>query len=619
MTNIFSRTVITALVIVATVGGVSGQSLKERAKRIKESADYLYGEGSGATLDAADKHALEALISQITVSVKSTGDYVVRETEAGVKEDFSISMQTYSVATLPNVEQYILDEKPEFRVLRAMSKADVAAIFETRRSKILNYIDFGRKKEADMQIGDAMRYYNWGLILLHSYPYPDRLNVEDNGQSVDAKLWLDSKINEILKNLKVSVVHVEETGDPLNRYQVSMDVLYKDAMVANLDYSYHNNMRYVGPSTVKDGRAVADFEALPSKEIRFRCETLFTNQAKNLDPELYLVMQMLAPTTPATAVLSVPLDKRLKQGKDPKEPSLVQAQVSTIEKNEVAFTPVESTPDYTGIMAAIEKAIRTKKYETVSGLFTDEGYKMFNELVHNGNASIIQTPQYRFVDCGDMVLCRSIPMQFRFSGNRGFVEDVTFRFNADKKIESLAFTLTKRAEEDILTINKKWSLEERMTIVNFLEDYQTAYALKRIDYLESIFSDDALIITGTVITRTKTTDTGLQNYTDEEVRYNKMPKEQFIEKLRASFASKEYINLRFDENQVVKATGDFDGLYAIQIKQDYYSNNYGDTGFLTLAVDLRHEQPLIKVRVWQRDKNPDFTAFSFLNQTIKSE
>jgi hypothetical protein len=43
-----------------------------------------------------------------------------------------------------------------------------------------------------------------------------------------------------------------------------------------------------------------------------------------------------------------------------------------------------------------------------------------------------------------------------------------------------------------------WSAEARQTIMEFLENYKTAYALKRIDYLRTIFDDDAVIIVGHV-------------------------------------------------------------------------------------------------------------------------
>ena len=42
-----------------------------------------------------------------------------------------------------------------------------------------------------------------------------------------------------------------------------------------------------------------------------------------------------------------------------------------------------------------------------------------------------------------------------------------------------------------------------MILISFLENYKTAYALKRLDYISSIFDDDALIITGRVLKNVK--------------------------------------------------------------------------------------------------------------------
>ncbi len=48
-------------------------------------------------------------------------------------------------------------------------------------------------------------------------------------------------------------------------------------------------------------------------------------------------------------------------------------------------------------------------------------------------------------------------------------------------------------------------------------------------------------------------------------------------------------------------------LYGVHIRQDYYSTNYGDTGYLTLLVDFNDpDAPLIKVRTWQPEPDPDF-------------
>ena len=85
-------------------------------------------------------------------------------------------------------------------------------------------------------------------------------------------------------------------------------------------------------------------------------------------------------------------------------------------------------------------AIKKKNYESVKDLFTDGGYEMFDKLVHYGNASLIGNPNLQFYQLGDRTICRSVPMKFTFKNNkRAFVEDVTFTFNKDEKIESVAF------------------------------------------------------------------------------------------------------------------------------------------------------------------------------------
>ena len=79
-----------------------------------------------------------------------------------------------------------------------------------------------------------------------------------------------------------------------------------------------------------------------------------------------------------------------------------------------------------------------------------------------------------------------------------------------------------------------------------------------------------------------------------------------LRQLKRSFDSKEYINLRFANNDVRKM-GKGGELYAIQISQEYYSSNYGDKGFLFLMIDINDpEKPIIKVRTWQPEKDPNF-------------
>ena len=101
-------------------------------------------------------------------------------------------------------------------------------------------------------------------------------------------------------------------------------------------------------------------------------------------------------------------------------------------------------------------------------------------------------------------------------------------------------------------------------------------------------------------------EVGGEYLNNKYVQYTRQNKEQYMRNLERCFASNEYINIRFANNDIVKA-GVGGEVYGIQIKQDYYSTNYGDTGYLFLMVDLNDpKKPIIKVRSWQPERDPNF-------------
>ena len=608
--------------------------IEEQVTAIRNNPEYLSAVGVGESMEEADRQALAALSSQITVCVSSQLDVqtsVEQSTDNFSKTDrVNSQIQTYSMTNLSNVKRIEISEEPEAQVLRYMRADEVDQLFKDREDKIKNYAKMGMAQEARMQIADALRYYSWALTLLLSHPRDASIVFDlPDGIRMSAKPWLDSKINEILGGITVKVVDAEEHKDAECPYTLLLNISYRDYPVSNLDYYYHNGQTYIGPISAKDGRGVADFYEYP-QDFRFRCEYNFRSQAENLDRELRAVLNHIKPqhfpTATKTVVLDTKIKKLQKEAQKARQTDQAVEMVSTgnvasvvetaqqeeiLRVQEAVSAPPTQESLLTGCMQQVEQAIRDKNYEAVRSLFTEEGYSMFEQLIAYGNANIIAPPKYRFIQVEDGYLCKSIPMQFKFRSNKTLVEDVTFRFTTENKINSLAFTLNKIAENDILKM-KSWEEDSRISLIRFLEDYQTAYALKRLDYIESIFSEDAWIITGTVLKKAELKTEDRISFDSRNVRYTTYTKKEYIDKLRISFAGKEYINLRFEDNDVLKdARGQ--EIYAIQIKQDYYSNNYGDTGYLTLLVDLRGELPIIHIRVWQEQKDEEFSAARFLS------
>lgn len=140
--------------------------------------------------------------------------------------------------------------------------------------------------------------------------------------------------------------------------------------------------------------------------------------------------------------------------------------------------------------------------------------------------------------------------------------------------------------------------------------------MKRIDYLRTIFDDDAVIIVGHVAERmvanSRGKDMPTSIHTQKYIKRTQYSKEQYMKNLEACFKSNEFVNIRFANNDVRKAKNGEE--YGIQIKQDYYSTNYGDQGYLYLQVDLDDPQkPIIKVRTWQPEPDPEIGLFGLGN------
>src|SRR6056297_3619673 len=85
---------------------------------------------------------------------------------------------------------------------------------------------------------------------------------------------------------------------------------------------------------------------------------------------------------------------------------------------------VNSTGQYQGVLDKVFKAVKTKQYNSVKNLFTNNGYDAFIKLLQYGNARILDKSNIRYLSFNDEVLARSATMAFSFANNKKFVEDV---------------------------------------------------------------------------------------------------------------------------------------------------------------------------------------------------
>ena len=142
-------------------------------------------------------------------------------------------------------------------------------------------------------------------------------------------------------------------------------------------------------------------------------------------------------------------------------------------------------------------------------------------------------------------------------------------------------------------------LRRREIILNFVENFRTSYNRKDTTFIGKVFSKDALIITGKVITVKRTDEDLLNNLPKEKIIYIRQTKSEYISKMKQIFGANKYLNIKFEDLKVVqhKIYPDY---YGITIKQYWNSTLYNDIGYVFLLIDFSNEEsPLIHVRTWQ--------------------
>jgi len=584
-----------------------GQSVDEIKKN---KSIYLWGEGTGTSIKTADNSAIADLIGQISTQVENNFEKVMSQKSTNDKytliESVTDVVKTYSSATLTNTERVVLQNEPDAKVFRYVKRSEVAKIFESRKNKIIELAKNADAALKNLQIADALRYFYWSQTLLRSHPEASNIKMTNEmGTEVLLITWLPMQINQIFGDLSVKIDQVEPKESYSNYL---LDIRYKSQPVRNFDYTYWGGQDWSNINSAKDGMGVVELpKSQTGGSIRLKCEYVFEGEAA-IDMELRDVMQKLPEVPYKNCYITIGSKGATAESIAVKEPSKLVTSLDLKKTSGVgSVRPITEVADKTSIMQKVIAAISSKNYASVQSIFTPEGYSIYQALLQFGNARIIKLPELKYYQFGESVICRSIPMTFNFkSNNRTFVEDVVFYFDKNNQIENLTFGLAKKTVDDIAS-NDKWNENVRIQLINFMENYKTAFALKRLDYIEKIFSDDALIITGRV---TKVATSPEFRYLNNTiVKYNQQSKKQYLKNLKYSFGSNEYVNLRFADN-VVKQSGRKNTVYGIQIKQDYFTPNYGDTGYLFLLIDFTDAKaPQINVRTWQPTKNDDGSIY----------
>lgn len=577
---------------------------------IKDSGEYYYGVGHGATEEEARNAAIAELSASIAMNVKHGFDIIIEETDSNGSVDSNSKVrsviETCTQSSLSNVSFWQVSTTPEYVIRSYIKRSELGRIFEGRIKKAKDMVLIAEEALAEYRVDMALQYYYWAYSLICSVQYPNEV-LGDNGEVLVNRIPL--KINEILND--VSVTYEKREGD-----FVDFLFFYKGHPVTSLKFS-HNDGRIECPGNeAKDGRGT--IEMAPGYEgtvYKLSVEYQFGSEAVG-DSEMMNALSVVSNKGFGQSS-KVVKSKDLFSNSDPEVVNVskkLDVKVALSNLAGMKLTPKASqlATDTATCKAVLDKvlvSLKNKQTTDISSLsyFTLNGLDVFKRLIKYGKGRVVGTPEVHFFKGADGgVVARGLQMSFTFTGRakKTFVEDVVFYFNAEGKISNIAFGLGSTATNDILCKDaEEYGRAEREIIMTFLENYKTAYSLERLEYIKNIFSDDAVIIVGNVVKRKSnpSQENAMSIKGQEIINYNRYTKDTYIKHLDHIFRSNEFINIRFTNNDVQKLTKFEDKeLYAIQIGQEYTSSLYSDKGYLFLLVDMTDpEEPLIRVRTWQ--------------------
>jgi len=179
-------------------------------------------------------------------------------------------------------------------------------------------------------------------------------------------------------------------------------------------------------------------------------------------------------------------------------------------------------------------------------------------------------------------------------------QEITVTFDPQGRISDFVISMGMHQYASMMKGAKTLEdIDQRQQILHFVEQFRTAYCEKNKQFLEDVFSDDALIITGRVRQRVN-----LEQGVPAVIEYTKQTKREYLTRLFQKFdIPNSYINVKFDEIEVERNPINPD-IYGVTVRQEWHSTGYSDVGTVFLLWDFTmKDKPQIYVRTWQPNED----------------
>ena len=572
--------------------------------QMQNNGELIVGIGEAKTELEADKLALQNLASQIIVEVKSSFVSIAKEDNFNVDEYCESVVQTFSDIQLSNAKKYVDPVSDNNKIVyRYITPEDKDRIFAERKTQILSLVTEGEIAETENNAVDAIRNYYWALMLLKTHPNHKTITYYFDNKERVLNTALINQIEKILSNINIEITSKTNSKNS-NCFDLILSASYKGIPADGLLIRFNDGYGWSDYERWANGKGYINIKKTMAETMNFvklKIDCSFANHG--FSGEIHKTLFAM---------------KSHEFNNSNKKCELADKKTTDVSTTKSLISYETLIPkEKIEIMEKVISAISEKNLASSRKYFSAKGFRDFNALIGYGNAVILpEKIKLKILKIGKLSIVRSIPLKFDFvSSNEDFTEKVNFVFDENDKIDGVTFSLSDTAIKNIMSKDYGTD-EEKALIINFTEQYKTAYCLKDIDFINDVFCDDALIIVGRVIKRKPDdyADKLYQQLGDDLIEYVTLKKGEYIERLQKQFSKKEFINIRFSDNEIDRVVSKGKKVFGMQIGQYYYSSDYRDKGYLFLMFDLADpDEPKIMVRSWQPEKAEDGSIIGVSN------
>lgn len=266
---------------------------------------------------------------------------------------------------------------------------------------------------------------------------------------------------------------------------------------------------------------------------------------------------------------------------DPKLKAIIESNVTKIlneinaacrEKRTLDFSKMEVNPNVQESM--------TMLWDKMSFMCTDDD--IIEHCITTGNGYQI----------------RNIPLlvmpNVKDSIDQEEYQDAVISFDKEGNVEKFYLSISMNHYMNIIKNGLGVSdIRCRQVILDFIEQFRTAFIQKDIKFIEQIFSDEFSCDVGEIVTPQHDSATARTR------NNNKQTKEQFVSNLRRAFMRVETINVDIDNIEIMRHPVN-PKFYGVTIKLGWSSTTYHDEGYFFQLWDFTNDSsPQIYVTTWQ--------------------